>query len=341
MTRIFTTGAEELDPNIVWDSILMNSIDQVPIMTKAHDIDMVSAPPRTGYACYRVIAENINGLYKEFPDHPDEIYVGMAFRTTGYTRNDRQFIVFNTNLYFYIKTDNAIYAYRGGTELGHGGTVVANTWHYLEFYYLPRNSGGEVTVKLDGVQILTYSGDTTDNTEYVSSMSLRNLISNTTYPMYYDDIVINDTNGADNLSWPGQIRLLPISAKANGDANDWDRVQVDLGFNFAQSRYRSDEFAELQTPDAEDDELYEMEVPDLPAGATITNVIASVAGKIEAGSGDLALLCNPGVAIDEGTSQALVAGYVQLYEAWAVNPDTSVAWIEADLAGLQLGFRSK
>ena len=343
MTRIFTTGAEELNPEDVWDGVVMNNVEYVPICSTYNDIDMVWAPPRTGVACYRCVAENQNGLKKGFPDHPTELYVGLAVRFTSYRRTDRDFLWFGPGgLGLFAYTDDTILVKRGSTTLASGGAIVTNTWHYLEVYYKPLNSDGNITVKMDGSEIINYDGDTTDSSEYIDEMKFRSQNSAVGYPVFFDDIVINDTAGSVNNSWPGQVRLLPIHGKANGDTNEWSRVQVDLGANFAQARAdRSADFAELEIDSAEKTELYDMEVPDLPAGATITNIIASIAAKVETGSSNIAMLCNPGVATDEGTSQALVAGYKRYDEVWDINPDTEVAWVEADLSGLQLGIISK
>ena len=209
----------------------------------------------------------------------------------------------------------------------------------MEVHFKPLNTGGVLQVKLDGNLVIDYSGDTTNNAEYVTEFVLRG--TDQGKETYYDDIVLNDASGSYNNSWPGQVHLLPIQAAGEGDTTQFTRAGVDLGENFAQVRPLTPIQSYVQSDTADEIDLYTVDVPDLPSGATIKNVIASALGRIVTGSGSMALLCKQGGNTTTGSDKALSAGWTMDQEVFAVNPADDAAWEEADLSGLQLGIKSR
>jgi hypothetical protein len=82
------------------------------------------------------------------------------------------------------------------------------------------------------------------------------------------------------------------------------------------------------------------ELPDLPAGATIKNIVLSERARVQSGAGVVAPMI-----ISNGTSsisadQNLVSAWRYYQYAWALNPDDAAAWDEADLALLKIGVSS-
>ena len=133
---------------------------------------------------------------------------------------------------------------------------------------------------------------------------------------------------------------MPIRPEAPGTNAAWTRGGVDLGTDEAQVRNGSFDFASLQTPDADDLVNFVPEIPDLPAGATITNIILSVRAKVEAGAGVVAPMVIANATPDISADQTLTSVWRYYQYAWDVNPDDSAAWDEADLALLEIGVSS-
>jgi hypothetical protein len=202
------------------------------------------------------------------------------------------------------------------------------------------NSGGVLQIKLDGSTVIDYTGDTTSSSEYVTKVHFRGIDAGGTETLW-DDIVINDTSGSLNNSWPGQVRLQPIRPVAAGDSTQFTRAGIDLGTNHAQLRDKGAIDAMLQSDTVDELDLYEMDVPDLPAGALIQNVIVMATARIESGSGSLALVAKNGGNTDQGSDQVLTAGWQGLVEVFPTNPTDDQAWAEADLDGLQLGIKAR
>jgi hypothetical protein len=333
MTRLFTTGAEEGDIAAVWDSAYTKVLTNLD----THDIK-----PRTGWACYQLGADNYS-LVKYFSGQPTELYVGFAFYADTY--GSTNLLQDTSNGLNIFPAANGVLQIRRATTVvasSGSGALPLNQWCYVEIYFYPKNSGGECTVKVNGVQVVTYTGDTTNSNEYMSGLEFFGETDGTVHRLL-DDIVINDAIGTVNNSWPGQVRLLPIMPQAAGDNTGWSRAGVDLGANWLQVAQQGDmgEFSVLETSTPDTYDLYAPPVPDMPAGATIKNIVVKAIANIENGSGGLALLCQSGSTLDEGANQSLSPGYLAYEEAWAVNPDDSAGWDEQDLASLQIGIKAK
>jgi archaellin len=221
------------------------------------------------------------------------------------------------------------------------GVIAINNWYYFEFYVKPRNTGGVMTLKVDGTQVATFSGDTTNDREYINSIKFAgNDVSQTVAPMAFDDIVINDNTGSYNNTYPGMVRLLPIHAEAAGNYVAWDRAGVDLGDDAAQVRNGSFEYSMMQTSSADQKQTFDPEVPDLPAGATITNIVVTARARVQSGSGVIAPMVRAGTTDDVSADQTLVSNWKYYQKAWALNPADSAAWEESDLATLEIGVQS-
>jgi hypothetical protein len=96
----------------------------------------------------------------------------------------------------------------------------------------------------------------------------------------------------------------------------------------------------LQTASADKKVTFDPEVPDLPDGATITNVVLSVTARVEAGAGVIAPMVISGATESISADQTLLSAWRNFQYAWAVNPADSSAWTEAALATLEIGVSS-
>jgi hypothetical protein len=68
--------------------------------------------------------------------------------------------------------------------------VTANTWHYLELVFNIANSGGSVSVYLDGVLLGTFNGDTQSQTE--DTVARARLRSSAGVNVDFDDMYFTD-----------------------------------------------------------------------------------------------------------------------------------------------------
>lgn len=355
MTRIFTTGAEEMNLNGLWDQLGLNIAGGFTGMLKpgsyytATDTANVAFAPRTGRSMYLLTSNMF--LRKDFGavTSNTELYFGLAVRVpylaTGeflvaYTDDPS---VYSNRLALRLNANGAVEVVRSGTLIANSnsGIVSVNTWHYYEVYFKPADSGGRAVVYVDGVLVIDFTGDTTAEEQYINAWQISGVETSTARPpTAFDDIVVNDPNGAVNNTFPGMVRLLPLRPAADGTYSQWTRAAVDLGSNAAQARNGTFDFTMLQTPNADRKTTFIPELPDLPAGATIKNIIINAFARVESGTGTIAPMLISNSTESVAADQTLVPSWKCHSQVWGVNPDDSLPWEETDLATLEIGVSS-
>ena len=349
MTRIFTTGAEEADVNALWDKVdCSNGSVFISQTLPFGSIDTLVTPPRTGRGMYNL--SNASYLQKDFgtdTSHTD-MYFGFAVMFVNlvaekffYAYEDSPG-VFTNYIGLRLNASGAVEVVRSGTVIATSavGVIAINTWYYFEVRFLPSNTAGtgRAVVKVNGATVIDHTGDTTNDLERINAYRFSG--NDGSLSTYFDDIVVNTPDGAVNNTYPGMVRLLPIRPDAPGTNSDWTRAGVDMGTDEAQLRNGTFEFSMLQTASADALQDAIPEIPDLPAGATITNIVLTAKAKVDAGAGVIAPMVIANGTSDISADQTLITNWRHYQYAWAVNPDDSAAWEEADLSLLKIGVSS-
>lgn len=355
MTRIFTTGAEEMNLDGLWEQKALNIAygyfgmfkpEGYYTATGAADITFA---PRTGRGMY--LLTNNMFLRKDFGTATSntELYFGLAMRVPYL--GPYIFLmaltsppgVYGNYLGLRLNANGAIEVLRSGALIADSaaGVVSIDTWHYYEVYFKPAYSSGRAVVYVDGVLVIDFTGDTTADKQYINAWQISGVETNSAHPpTAFDDIVVNDPNGTANNTFPGMVRLLPLRPAADGTYNQWARAAVDLGSNAAQARNGTFDFTMLQTPNADRKTTFIPELPDLPAGATIKNIIINAFARVESGAGTIAPMVISNSTESVAADQTLVSSWKCHSQVWDVNPDDSLPWEEADLATLEIGVSS-
>jgi len=280
-------------------------------------------------------------------DIPELYFVGTFY--CSYLMNGYQIITFDTKTNWdFGSTLNIVWNTNGSISLRRGTTVLAtsaaslialNTKYTIECHVKPRNSAGMFTVKIDGVQVVTSgSMDTTDNAESSGGFKLC-MPNNTNCLGWWDDVAVNSVAGDANNTWIGKMQLFPLYVKGAGDVTQLSRGGLDLLANYAQVRDSDYHGITFLQGDENEYDLYTVDQIDLPAGATINNVIVQITGKSTSGMGLVAPMIKAADTESQGSDITLPAAAVLRQQAWEVNPKTSVAWVEADISTLQIGAK--
>ena len=235
-----------------------------------------------------------------------------------------------------VNAGGTIEAMRGATSLDtSGATLSEDDWHYFEVHYIAHDAAGEFTVRVNGDEWLTFTGDTIDTGD-LDVKSIRFLAN--TANIYYDDLVINDTTTADNNTWPGQPRLSLATVNGDGDDSDWTPT---AGNNFQtvdEVPPNTTDYVYSGTPT--DVDLYDITDP-LAGTEIINNVIVTAIAQIDSGSGNMALTVKSNVTEDDGDTEALTEAWTRYQHCWPDNPDDAAAWEPADIDDLQIGQEVK
>lgn len=310
-----------------------------------------SPDSRTGNRRLKIMSNsNANGRF-EWAHNPTDIFFSGALRAEMAPTDNYRCIEFGTGaagnafanaLYVRYRTGNTMEIVRGTTVLAASAIGVfnpLNAWAHIQAWLHPDNSpNGRFLVKIDDTTVIDFTGDTTDSNAYCNGVGLFTCINSSGNGTYWDDVRINDNSGAQNNSYPGLARLQPIRVIGAGENTGLSRGGIDLGANFRQVR-DPDDFQSFLQGALNTYDLYTVDVPDLPVGATINNIITGVSGKTVSGSGVVAPLVRGATTLGTGSDYALTAIGRNINEAWPLNPDDSAAWEEADLANLQIGVK--
>jgi hypothetical protein len=275
-----------------------------------------------------------------------EIYMGMGLYTGAAPATTRGLVTIRTEadaVVFTIAQNAAGYllVYYGttaGTLLYTGTDVMGATWNYIQFHGATDASAGIAELKINGDLVYSGSGLNT-GTSSMALMSLYKYPDTSSY--YFDDIVVNDTLGADNNGWTGQPRLIPIYVDGAGDATELTRGGTDSGANWNQV----DEVPAADTDyvygtTANYRDLYTVDAStlSLPEDTVITNVHVVLRSKAESGAAQQTAVLS--YSLTEAASAVTddLSNSFDIYtHAFPKNVESALAWDEDDIASIQIG----
>jgi hypothetical protein len=324
MARVITTGFETNDTTYDFETISGTpAIDNSPVRTGSYSLELRSSE-RVGW--------NVGT--------PTKVFVGVAFYLDT-TANGTDMVDFFSGSGHLFKVGIGI----GGNIVFLRGlsTVVATSsnacsaggWYYMEIEYYPDQSAGTCTVRINGAEWLTFTGDTQDA---AGTFNVVRLVASASTTVNYDDLVINDDTGSDNNTWPGQCRLYLATVNGAGDATD---LTASAGNNYEcvdETPPSTSDYVYSST--ATDRDLYDITDP-LAGTETLGSVTIQIVAKLDSGSGNLATTLKAGTTEDDGDDITLTETWTRYEQTWAENPDDSAAWEPADIDDLQIGVEVK
>ena len=275
-----------------------------------------------------------------------ELFIRFGFRWNYTAALGRHYILLtndsaNANqINIGMNTGGHLKAYRSFTLLGTGDIALnEDTWYCIEVRILVDNSNGIVQIKVNGVMDLDLSGIDTRATG-ISDIGYimwgSSTASHYVAVCWFDDIVVNNTLGGVNDSWPGQGGIYGLFPSGAGNSTD---LTPDAGDNYARVNETppDDDTSYVEGSTPTDHDSYAMD--DLtPTAGTISAVCWHGRAKLtEAGAGDIGRHVRVGGTDYQGAGQALDVSYVQYEEILEEDPDTSAAWIIAGVNAMEAG----
>jgi len=133
-------------------------------------------------------------------------------------------------------TTNVIDVYRGNyaTLICSGSTTMSqNRFYYVEIKWVLDPTAGSVILRLDGVQVASFTGNTQQTGNHnigqtwvgqVGGMSIGNTASHINYRIDFDDIYICDTLGTVNNDFLGDLRVYGILPDNSATYTQFNRV---------------------------------------------------------------------------------------------------------------------
>lgn len=205
--------------------------------------------------------------------------------------------------------------------------------HWVSIEMLAADAGGVCTVKVNGVQMVTFSGDTkaattADWDQVTFGYGSGNL--------YYDDIIITD-------STTGEIpeRFLPPLVPDGNDAGSFTSSSGNPNWqNVDEIPPSTTDYNETTTAPAE--ETYTLTaLPWTPPSGTITAVLVQCYAGRDGTITNAQAVTKPTTTSYFGTSTALPAAptYGFAEDIRDTNPDTTAAWTASEVNALKAGIK--
>jgi hypothetical protein len=200
MAIIFMDGAEK------------NSLDQWTVVNNATAYSSSGLDMSGSYVIKA--SSGMNCIEKTFSTSYSELYATFRYRIAQATNYNNGIIQFKDSAGTPILTidrnlTSGLLEIRVGvynaTVVATGATYISlDTTYFLKVHYKPLDSGGDITVYLNGVAEVSYSGDTTAGLENVMTLRFGYTTSTTTSYAYFDDVIVSTTDITKNLRVGGK-----------------------------------------------------------------------------------------------------------------------------------------
>jgi hypothetical protein len=214
------------------------------------------------------------------------------------------------------------------------------TWYVIELHIKIATSGGILEFRVNGLPMLSYMG----NTNPGSLNTINNIYAgpasggNSQY-IYYDDIIINDTNGTANNSWPNGARIILL--RPNG-AGTTTQLTPSAGANYACMNETPPSLSTYVSGNA-DGLLDTYALPDVANDGRVIQTIRVDNFPMKVGAPAVnnlkcairtggANYVSPAIAVPTA-AMALLSSY------WDTNPATGLPWTVADINALEAGVQ--
>lgn len=242
-------------------------------------------------------------------------------------------------LRLHIQNNQDILVQRNTTTIANALSVLSpGDWHYIEFEFLIANVGGTVKVWVDDVEVINSSSLDTqnDSTNTITEFLISGLESvSAADPGATDDIYILNSDGSYLNSRLGpDTRVKFFSPTADGTVQ-WTPSTGSSHFALVD-----------EDPESGTDYVSENTVGDLERFTHIIDEMAILAVKVEGEFSNpdtgtpskVRANCLSGATTSTGDTKLVGSSTMHIEHIYPVDPNTGLAWTEANLEAAQIGW---
>lgn len=247
-----------------------------------------------------------------------------------------------TQAAIWVLTTGAIRAYRGTTTAVLGdsaaGLITVGTYYHIAAKILIHASAGTVDVWVDGVNVLSLTGQNTAVT-YSGTIGAYTLAP-ASFAGTCDDFVVCDSSGsAPDNGYLGDVRVEVLMPQTGNGSNTGltPSTGSDHGALVDETTPNGDtDYNGSATVGAKDTYNF----PSRTATGTIIGVQSMIwAAKTDGALKQLCKVLRHGGVDYDGATKTLTTTYKYFNEMNRVNPATGLPWTDADITALQMGVK--
>ncbi len=254
----------------------------------------------------------------------------------------------STTVHLYVRRNTGaagtLSVYRGDDTLiaTSTDTVDYNIVAHLQFKATIDNSVGSFELRVNGINILSRTGIDTQNggSAVVDNITFGSLTGS--YAVQCDDVVICDTTGSYNNSFPGNQKIVCLSASAVGTSSMFTRSGGSAAGNYTainESNY-DDDTSYVYSPNVSDTDLYNFQnIND--STITVKAITAYIrARKDDSLTRNIAPVIRSNSSNVPGSDLTLTTSYQNFWGLlYETNPTTGLPWTVAEINAMELGVR--
>lgn len=207
-----------------------------------------------------------------------------------------------------------------------GPVLTTQAWHHVETKVFISDTVGTVEVRVNGVTVLEFSGDTRNSDATVYSVGAnRNHVSAGTG--YTKDIAIWDSTTSLGNDFQGSVSARLMLPNADITDGGWTLSSGSDIYALLDESPPND--ADYVAADDSPPAPFEVSFTDLPADTTSVRTLIPVvrARKTDGGDANLQVSLSPnGTDYEAGTDRPLTTAFTFWYDHMPTDPATSAAW---------------
>lgn len=300
---------------------------------------------RNGTYGFRITNQQ-HGVAQIFDDQPTWS-VGMAAKITGQGAVQNLIAVHDgatLHISFGIDTDGTIRVYRGVTLIASsaGGYILQGIYYHYQFKTTISDTVGDVTIKVNGISVITLTGidtrnagnSTADRVSILGGIIGGNVGTN----VDVDDVVIFDGTGTVNNSFTGDVRVQALLPSGAGTTTQWTPLSGANYTNVDEAIANGDtDYNSSATATQKDTYAYGDLTP--TAGTVLGVQWQDYSRKDDAGSRSVVPVYRTGGADFDGGVIAIGDTYSVHREIKELNPNTAAAWTIAEINAAEFGVK--
>jgi len=290
---------------------------------------------------------------EEVPGTPATIIFGRAIylydpETPTYHTSYPLFLLYdafptgNIHLKFHINASRLIEVRDGAGSLiatTSGHSIEASTWYYVEVKAIISNTVGQITIRVNEMQVLGTSAD--EDTQNGSNVYVKCIYTAGVHgaiQTFFDDGYICDTSGSKNNDFLGDIRVDEDVPDAAGAHTDFTPSAGSNYQNVDETPGPDSDTTYNDGSSVNDQDSYGLPALPAPAGTTIHAVIDQITvRKTDAGLRKCKILTRQSGTDYLGSEIVLSDSFTTETRVMENNPADSLAWEDADISGGEIG----